>query len=96
MSEDDDRPVRQIFRQPTPPYAIDNNVKPKADEVSTNKAPSTTFRYLTWCAIMFAAGWLVAALTTHFVPSKLTYTIQLALLIFFAGEYVAWKGPRRK
>jgi hypothetical protein len=91
---DDDRPVRQIFSAPTPPYAID-----KPDQVSsgsTNKAPSLTFRFLTWGVLVFAVAWLVVTLTTHIVPSKLTYTIQLVVLVFYAGEYVGWKGPRHK
>jgi hypothetical protein len=98
--QDDDRPVRQIFHRPasspTPPYVIDNNAEPKPDEISTNKAPSKTFRFLTWGVMLFAAAWLLVTLTTHIVPSKLTYTSQLVLLVFFAGEYVGWKGPRHK
>jgi hypothetical protein len=100
MSEEDDRPVRQIFQRPesspTPPYAIDNKPSPKQDEVSSNKAPSKTFRFLTWGVLVFAVAWLVVTLTTHIIPSKLTYTIQLVVLIFYAGEYVGWKGPRHK
>jgi hypothetical protein len=55
-----------------------------------------TFRFLTWGVLVFAVAWLVVTLTTHIVPSKLTYTVQLAVLIFYAGEYVGWKGPRHK
>jgi hypothetical protein len=54
----------------------------------------TSMRWLTFGVLIFAAAWEAGVTVLHLHPSKLTFTGFLAVLIFYAGEFLDWKRPR--